>query len=90
MNSTSSILESFLNYITYLNTPFDFNETNTISAEMPDPPAWVWCSFVLEAVIIIFGGIWTVLSMIILYKHPLFHKNLQVLIGWFKIEEKDR
>jgi hypothetical protein len=85
MNSTSSILESFLNYIILLNTPFDFDEINRLSSEMPDVPAWVWCSFVLEVVIIVIGGIWTVLCQIILYKHPLFHKNLQVLIGGFAL-----
>lgn len=79
-----------LSYIEFLNIRFDFDGINRFSNELPDAPEWVWWLFVLEAVIIVFGGFLTALSLTILYKRPLFHKNLQTLIGSFKIKEKYR
>jgi hypothetical protein len=71
-------------YDIFSTTPFDFDWTNRLSAQLPDAPEWVWWSFVLEAFLIVFGGFWSVLFMIIIIKYPLFHKNLHFLIGCFK------
>jgi hypothetical protein len=84
MNSTS-LNRSLVDRI-FSNTPFDFENANRISAEMPDSPIWVWWSFVIEAVIIVLGGFSAVLCITIMIKYPLFHKNLHFLIGWFKGE----